>query len=135
MTKRPSEGRYVRIPVWLASVFVLVSFFNLFIFVVLIAAFWRPDTVPVPITGDVAIGLHLQLFEAFLAALGIGLAVLGFVGYQAIREAAERRADDAIKAAVDALEQRRGGANTEVLEPNLTGLDPTATTRQEEDRR
>lgn len=90
----------IGLPLWAVFIFVLVSFFNGAIFIAIVFAMWRPETVPVPITGDVAIGLHLQMFEAFLAALGIGMAVFGFVGYQAIKEAAERKADEAARAAI-----------------------------------
>lgn len=86
---------------------------------------WRPDTVPVPITGDVALGLHLQLFEVFLTALTIGFAVFGFVGYSTIREAAERRAEDTAKEVVQSLMvvERAPETASTPIEPDLSGLD------------
>jgi hypothetical protein len=102
----------------------LFTAFNGLIFLGVVSAFWRPDVVPVPITGDVALGMHLQLFEAFLAALAIGLAVFGFVGYAAIREAAERRAEETAREVF----QRFGSATAEgalarTERPDLSGLD------------
>jgi len=68
--------------------------------------------------------MHLQLFEAFLAALAIGLAVFGFAGYAAIRESAERRAEDTAREYM----QRHSKATSEDPvsasdQPDLRGLD------------
>jgi hypothetical protein len=101
----------------------LLTGFNSFIFISVALTYWRPDVVPVPITGDAVIGLHLQLFEAFLAALSIGLAVFGFVGYAAIRESAERRAEEVSRNYM----QRFGNATNDrsvppTEKPDLSGL-------------
>ena len=123
----------IGIPIWATYVFVLVSFFNFFMFLSLVVMLWRPDYVPVAITGDVALGMHLQLFESFLASLGIGLAVFGFVGYQAIRELAERKADQAVREALD-LDRRMRGNGSDTIEPAELGTVPSRgeTTSQEE---
>lgn len=79
-----------------------------------------------PITSDVAIGLHLQLFEAFLAALAIGLAVFGFAGYAAIKDAAERRADQTAREVMQTYAMAGPSRAKEEVgisqEPNLAGL-------------
>lgn len=113
-----------RLPRWIVLGMFLITSFNAIIFLAVVSAFWRPDTLPVPITGDVAIGMHLQLFEAFLAALAIGLAVFGFAGYAAIRESAERRAEDTAREYM----QRHSKATSEDPvsasdQPDLRGLD------------
>lgn len=79
---------------WVFRFFGLV---NISIFVALSWWWWRPDIVPVQTTPDVALGLHLQLFEIFVSVVGLVLGVMGFVGYQTIRQTAERKAEDAVK--------------------------------------
>lgn len=108
-------------------IFTLVGIANILIFLSVLSLFWRPDTVPVPITSDVALGMHLQLFEAILAALAIGLAVFGFVGYAAIKDAAERRADDTARQVMQTYARFSGNNKTSEeigvsQEPNLAGL-------------
>lgn len=113
----------ISLPAWLIFVFIVVSVVNTLIFVSIVGVFWRPDAIPAPITSDVVIGLHLQLFEAFLAALAIGLAVFGFVGYSAVKEAAERRAEDAARETTQAYLRAQGPSRASLVEtPDFSGL-------------
>jgi hypothetical protein len=112
----------------------LAAAFNGIIFIAIVTVFLEPRAVPVlHVTSDVLLGLHIQIFETFLAALAIGLAVFGVIGYAAIREAAERRAEETAR---EALQQMRelvrapNAAGTD--EPDLTGLRTTAPARQPE---
>lgn len=124
MADRPKK-QWLSVPGWALIAFILVSVFNVIIFLTLVAGFLRPDTVPVPITGDVAIALHLQLLEVILAAIAIGFAIFGFIGYTAIRDAAERRADATAREVMQAYAMDgagNGGGGGISQEPNLEGL-------------
>ncbi len=115
----------VQLPSWGVLILFLCTAFNVLIFFTLVQAFWRPNSVPVPITGDVVFGLHLQLFEAFLAALAFALALFGFVGFTTIRDLAERRAESIAR---DYMQRHTEATAPSVppavtLEPNLAGLD------------
>lgn len=119
LRRRLNEPR--TIPTWWLVVFVLVSFFNAFIFVVIALYAVRPPAVPTVLTTDVVLGLHLQMFEAIIAALGIGLAVFGFVGYSTFREAAERRAELAAREVVQTYLERERPDRATSNEPDLSG--------------
>lgn len=128
--------KHISIPAWGFWAVVLVSFTNVFIFVVVGLWMLRPDSAPVEMTTDVVLGLHLQLFEAFLAALGIGLAFFGFVGYQTIQAAAERKAEETVRSyqGMGAPLTAQAVATPAVESPNLGGLSTeTQTTAVEED--
>jgi hypothetical protein len=123
------------LPGWAIFGILIVGSANAIVFSAILLFFWRPETVPVPITGDVAIGLHLQLFEAFLAALAIGLAVFGFVGYSALRVAVERRVDHTLKTTMQAygLQPSTDNSNEGSQTPDLSGLPATASRPKPED--
>lgn len=91
-------SKTVELPGWLVAIFVLVSFCNVIIFGALLVTFWQPRVAPFTVTADVAIGLHIAMLEVVLTALTIVLAVFGFIGYQTIKDAAERKADAALRA-------------------------------------
>lgn len=111
-------------PRWFVLFLFLITIFNGIIFVSIVLTYWRPDIAPVPITGDVVIGLHLQLFEAFLAALAIGIAVTGFVGYATLKEAAERRAEETAREVAQSVASatRPEGYRPSDNTPDLTGI-------------
>lgn len=50
-----------------------------------------------------ALASHLQIFEAFLAALAIGLAVFGVVGYNNMRNAAMSAATEIVSRNLDSI--------------------------------
>lgn len=119
----PWLGERVPLPRWIVLLLFLLSGFNGIIFFALVSAFWRPDSVPVPITGDVVLGLHLQLFEAFLAALAIGLAVFGLIGFATLREAAERRAEESAREVAQRfMDETRASGPASSQAPDLAGL-------------
>jgi hypothetical protein len=114
----------------LVGFFIVIGICNLLIFLTVLVTFWRPDVVPVKITTDVAMGLHLQLFEAVLTSLTIGLAVFGFAGYAAIKDAAERRVDSVLKATLQAYGLKDPGSDVEGRAsqvPDLSGIPKEST--------
>jgi len=75
---------------------VLIGIINICLFVLLS---YRWFIVKSPSSHEIRyedyLNLSLVLLQSILAALAIGLAVLAFVGYNAIKEAAEKRAEEA----------------------------------------
>lgn len=118
-----------RVPLWVMVVLSVATAFNVFIFVSIAGHMWSPSSIDMNIEPSVALGFHLQLFEAFIAAVGVSLAVFGFVGFSAIRNAA---ISAAIKAVQD--QQSLGNAGQHQMTAQIGTVDRQATlTREKEE--
>lgn len=131
-------GERAYLPRWVVLILFLATAFNVIIFIAIVLVFLEPEAIPnLHVTSDVLLALHIQIFETFLAALAIGLAVFGVIGYAAIREAAERRAEETAKEAMQGLQElMRPPQETGTEKPDLAGLPTTAapSSRQPEGR-
>lgn len=126
-------GGKTETPRWLVLFLFLISAMNLFIFLSIGMTYLYPRNTYTAADRDVVLGLHLQLFEAFLAALALGLAVFGVIGYTTIREAAERRADAAARAVAEAkMAGFQERADAVQGTPDYGELGNTETTREPE---
>lgn len=133
MTNRQPDSVKLPMPVFYALV--IIGAFNILIFIAIGMHLLSPAQMPVAITTDVALAMHLQLFEAIIAAVGVALAALGFVGYSTIRNQAVSQADETARKTVHRLAEINGlraGQDDEVQSPDLSGLEKAETTTEPE---
>jgi hypothetical protein len=80
------------------------------------------------------LALNLYVLQAFLAAIGIGLAVLGAVGFTALRSVAIRRAEAAAtERVVEMMRILQAKGTDPVQAPDLGGLPATENREDETD--
>lgn len=122
----------MRVPGWLWFVCLLATTFNVLVAISVASLFFRPGMVFGAMTSDAAIGLHLQLFEAILASIGISLAVFGFIGFNFVRNAAEKRATDTAREVAERVLRGKPGSSGAGGYPDIKEYDPEKITREEE---
>lgn len=112
-------------PPWVWFLTILLGIFVLILFFAVIVLFHQigERDAQMQVTPAEALALHLQIFEAFLAALSISLAVFGIVGYAAIRNAAMRRAEEVSRETTLAYMRLTAG-NQGTQQPELAGFSP-----------
>jgi hypothetical protein len=122
----------VPMPVWVFGIFLLVGIFNLLIFLAYGWGALSPGSPIRPMSGEAVLGLHIQLFEVVLTSISIGLAVFGFVGYAAIKDAAERRAEETTRSMLSAYQTKQPELSQEADLRGLPTSSPQATNKPED---
>jgi hypothetical protein len=95
--------------VWLWRAFAVVGIGFMLFFGALMWAAWRASPFLPVANGQVVqsgidvIAVQLDILSLIIAVLGVGLGVMGFFGYQAIREAAVTAAQTATKAEIELI--------------------------------
>jgi len=123
----------VGVPMWAIAALIVSGLFNFLALFTIVMYAAAPRFAPFEVSPDVAIGLHVQLLETFLAALGIGLAIVGIVGFNVIRGAAVEAAEKAAERYYSAQRSPNPPVQSiETSQPDLGGPVAEAVTEPEE---
>jgi hypothetical protein len=117
-------GDQMFLPGWAWLALLILGLFNVILLLGMIALpHAPPDYTPYVWQPGEALGMHLQIFEAFLTALSIGLAVFAFVGYTAIKNAAVQKAEDVARSTTVELVKLLQPKDISTPPPNLQGFE------------
>ena len=112
---------------------VVLSLFNFLLLIGILTVLYQRDSERIALNAGELFALNLAVLQAFVAAIGIGLAILGAVGFVSLRTIAIRRAESAAADTVLKLNEMLNRDNRPQV-PDLQGLQPSVEGDREEEK-